>query len=310
MKNPLKIYTPKIFSKINKLIPFQNYSISYFKGGYESFGNNIQQIALGIIFCNINGYNFYLSNHPYITDFKVINNPLSDRFSFFKKKYRFYYFDKPATDFLKRKDYFNNKENDFPISEQEKQIYNDKIHQVVQKYIRPNLHIHEENELSKDTLVIHIRSSDVFDNDWHSMYVQNPLSYFLMLIDKYEKIVIVTKDLKNPVIEKLSELENIEIKSSNFKDDLNIMMNAKNLASSGVGTFVIAAALLSVEIKKYYCSQYYLSEHLNPTMIKNVEINSFNIDDYIEIGNFKKSEKNLEKLLSEKIKVTKDTEYE
>ena len=83
--NVLEKYEPKFFSIINKYIIFNNYSISYFKGGFESFGNNIQQIANAIIYCNLHGYNFYLKNHPYINDFKVINDRRSNLFSFLKK---------------------------------------------------------------------------------------------------------------------------------------------------------------------------------------------------------------------------------
>ena len=83
-------YIPKIYFKINKFIFTKNYQISYFKGGFESFGNNIQQIALGILYCNLNNYNFYLKGHPYINDFKVVNNSFYDRLSFLNKRYRFF----------------------------------------------------------------------------------------------------------------------------------------------------------------------------------------------------------------------------
>ena len=87
--NKFKKYLPNLHFKLNKYIPFQNYSINYFKGGYESFGNNIQQIAIGIIYCNLNGYNFYLKKHPYIRDIKIINNNFSNIFSFLKKNIDF-----------------------------------------------------------------------------------------------------------------------------------------------------------------------------------------------------------------------------
>jgi len=56
MKNPLKIYTPKIFSKINKLIPFQTTRLATLKGDMNLL-EHIQQIAL-VYILHINGYNF------------------------------------------------------------------------------------------------------------------------------------------------------------------------------------------------------------------------------------------------------------
>lgn len=301
--NKFKKYLPNLHFKLNKYIPFQNYSINYFKGGYESFGNNIQQIAIGIIYCNLNGYNFYLKKHPYIRDIKIINNNFSNIFSFFKKKYRFFYFDKEVTDFFNRNDYLNKNENDFPISEFEKEIYINNIHQTVKKFVQPNLNFKTEISIPKETLVIHIRSGDVFEKDWHSMYVQNPLSYFEKLIDQFEKIIIVSSDDKNPVINELKKNKKIIFKSSNFIDDLNILLNAEHLASSGVGTFVISAVFLSSKIKKFYCSQYYLTEHLNPEMINEIEVKKLKVDDYIDIGEFKKNDENLKKILSTNINV-------
>ena len=82
--NKLKKYLPHLHFKLNKYIPFQNYSINYFKGGYESFGNNIQQIAIGIIYCNLNGYNFYLKKHPYILRNK---NDINKFMTIYKQEY-------------------------------------------------------------------------------------------------------------------------------------------------------------------------------------------------------------------------------
>ena len=96
-------------------------------------------------------------------------------------------------------------------------------------------------------------------------------------------------------------LKKIEIifKSSNFIDDLNILLNAEHLASSGVGTFVISAVFLSSKIKKFYCSQYYLTEHLNPEMINEIEVKKLKVDDYIDIGEFKKNDENLKRFFQQ-----------
>jgi hypothetical protein len=40
-----------------------------------------------------------------------------------------------------------------------------------------------------------------------------------------------------------------------------------HLASSGVGTFALAAALLSERLKVIHCTDLYQTEHLNPRML-------------------------------------------
>ena len=45
-------------------------------------------------------------------------------------------------------------------------------------------------------------------------------------------------------------------------EDFNILLNAKNLATSGVGTFSIAAALASKNLKNFYYSNLFFLHHL------------------------------------------------
>ena len=136
------------------------------------------------------------------------------------------------------------------------------------------------------------------------MYVQNPVSYFEKLIEKFEKVIIVTSDYANPVINILAKYKKVKVLTGTFKEDLNILINAQNLASSGVGTFVVSAAMLSEKIENFFCSQYYLDEHLNPTMLnKEIKVNFFSIKEYIDIGDFIKNEENFNKLTSNKIRV-------
>jgi len=66
-------------------------------------------------------------------------------------------------------------------------------------------------------------------------------------------------------------------------------LNAKHVASSGVGTFAIAAALCSRKIKNFYCSDLHITEHLNYKMLYNtdVTINLMELPNYIGIGEWK-----------------------
>ena len=91
-----------------------------------------------------------------------------------------------------------------------------------------------------------------------------------------------------------------EIISGSLENDANILLNAPNLATSGVSAFPIACALLSQKLENLIVSNIYLNEHLNPKMINKdfVDVERYEIKNYIDIGEFKKNDINLEKLLS------------
>ena len=83
-------------------------------------------------------------------------------------------------------------------------------------------------------------------------YYQNPLIYYLDIIKKFESVIVVTLKKKIILIEHLANIENVKIQSSSLENDFNTIFNAVNLATSGVGTFPIAAALMSENLKKIY----------------------------------------------------------
>ena len=67
----------------------------------------------------------------------------------------------------------------------------------------------------------------------------------------------------------------VTIHSTTLQEDFNILFNAINLATSGVGTFPIAAALLSNKLRNFYYTDLYSDEHLNPKMVTNKRVNHF-----------------------------------
>ena len=94
----------------------------------------------------------------------------------------------------------------------------------------------------------------------------------------YKKVIIVTeKDLKNPIINKLSMSYDIEIQSSSLENDFNTLLNAQNLASSGISTFPIAAALCSKNLKNFYHSSLINRKHLNPELLKHTDAEIHNV---------------------------------
>ena len=270
-----KKYKVTIWKYTNKIIFFKNFSISYF---FSRFGNNLQQIAIGIIYSNLMNGNFYSPEHTYIKKFCVKNNKIHSLFFFFKKFYRFFYF------------YEN---SDLPKKLDEEVVINN-IQPIFKKYIEPNIKFLDNLDLDPNLLVIHVRSGDIFENKKHDYY-QNPINYYRKIINDFEKILVVTSaDKKNPICEFLATHKKVKIQSSTFENDFNTLYNATNLATSGVGTFPIAAAMMSKKLKNFYFSNLYLKEHLNPEMLidKNINTHQFLIDSsytksYKEVTNFK-----------------------
>lgn len=157
-------------------------------------------------------------------------------------------------------------------------------------WIAPFLNIPRNKEpIGDDTIVMHLRSGDNYHRifDPPTNYVPNPLIFYLNLIESFEKCILITEpDDKNPIVHELKKIDKVQIQSSTVAEDFATLMSAKNLALSGVGTFAMAAALCSSEIKNLYTTDLLLTEHLNYTMLFNtdVEVHVMELgDDYIPV---------------------------
>jgi hypothetical protein len=233
---------------------------------YGRLGNNIQQICNGIIFSLISGDGFISPQHELIDTICI---DVEEKLSVTPNRF-FYY---------------NTFNKDFDINLE--YLYSN-IGKVAKKYITPNLKLNAKSAFDDDTLVIHIRSGDIFAHEHNPphQYVPNPLIYYKNLIEFFEKIIVVTEnDDYNPIISELKKCNKVKIQSTTVANDFLTLMRAKNLASSGIGTFAVAAALCSLNIKNFYCSNLYLDEHLNPEMLiktDNVIVNMMELKNYIK----------------------------
>jgi hypothetical protein len=239
------------------------------KSWFGRFGNNIQQISNAIYYCKNREINFYLRDHPLINDFDL-------RFG-------------RDVDIKNRFFYYSGHNKDFDCDEIK---LNKSRRYICREYIYPHLKI-KEIEIPKEYVVIHIRGGDIFGANPHTGYIQNPLSYYKNIVKKFEKAIIVSEDKSNPVVRLLIDEKNVDfVSNGNILDDLSILMSCDNLATSGVGTFSVAAALLSRKIKNLYCSSIFLENHLNPTMLydSDIKVMMSTISDYINIGEWKNSE--------------------
>jgi hypothetical protein len=116
----------------------------------------------------------------------------------------------------------------------------------------------------------------------------------LSLIEEYDKVIVVTEpDNYNPIVEVLKKIEKVNVQSTTIGEDFATLMRAKNLASSGTGTFAVGAALCSSNLQNFYCTDLYLDEHLNPEMlikIENVWVHMMELENYIQIKEWKNNE--------------------
>ena len=124
--------------------------------------------------------------------------------------------------------------------------------------------IKDINKLDEDDLIIHIRSGDIFSTCPNRAYVPPPLSYYINYINKiqHKKIIIISEDKKNPVINKLLQLyKNAEYNKRTLNHDIRIILGATKIIYS-IGTFIPKLLLMSDNIKLLYGSEHSQHEEL------------------------------------------------
>ena len=147
-------------------------------------------------------------------------------------------------------------EIDVPIYQIRTQIRN-----ICKSFIYPHLQT-PRVDVPDDCIVIHVRSGDVFDQRVANpdQYVPAPYDYYRQLLDQFETAIVVTEpDQHNPIVRELGWSPKVTIQSKSVAEDFGTLLSAKNIASSGVGTFAVAAALCSRNIQKFYCTNLHIT---------------------------------------------------
>lgn len=107
--------------------------------------------------------------------------------------------------------------------------------------------------LSNRTLVVHVRSGDIFVGDGANRhYGQPPCNYYLNIIrmKKWDKVIMISEDEGNPCVRIISKVIG-DFKKRSFFLDLAILLNAKNLVLSE-GTIGISIVALSNKTENVY----------------------------------------------------------
>jgi hypothetical protein len=130
---------------------------------------------------------------------------------------------------------------------------------ILKNQIFPLINYQKDTSVGDETLVIHIRSGDIFNGrNVHNTYVQPPLSFYLKIIHEFgfEDILIVTQnDFSNPCITQLKQrFPDLRIQSSSLEKDVSTILSARNLVV-GVSTFSLALGFASHEIRRLYVPQ-------------------------------------------------------
>ena len=162
------------------------------------------------------------------------------------------------------------------------------MERICKVHVAPYLMLPHKPVLGSDTIVMHLRSGDNYHRifDPPTNYIPNPLIFYLNLIESYDKCILITEqDRENPIVHELAKIDKVHIQSSTVEDDFATLMNAENVALSGVGTFAMAAALCSTTLKNLYTTDLLLTEHLNYTMLykTSVDVNVMELDNYLPV---------------------------
>ena len=222
-----------------KLNPFfknsKNISIISWYGG---FGNNLIQIANSIIYSKHFKKNLHIPVHGLLNPLKI--DQLNSHNSIYSIKSTFFII------IFKTKTIRN--------------IISYKLTKFLKNQVFDLIEFYREINLKDNELVIHLRPMVTVENKTykyieHKDYLQNPLNYYLKLIEQYDQTTIVTENIfSNPLLPVLSKYDSVKIQSGTVAEDFNYLLNAKNLVLSTNSTFSITAALMSKNLEKFYYS--------------------------------------------------------
>jgi hypothetical protein len=149
-------------------------------------------------------------------------------------------------------------------------------HRIARSHLLPHLRtpdrIRSRDEM-EGTLVIHLRGGDVANLE-NRYYVTNPLHYYRELSHRHRRALIVTEPgSTHPLLAAVQSLFPVhDVVSGSVAGDFQLLRQAVHLATSGVGTFAVAAALLSERLRHFHCTDVFLIEHLNPRMLDTARV--------------------------------------
>jgi len=165
-----------------------------------------------------------------------------------------------------------------------------------EKYIKNIINLNLDNiEINKNDLFIHIRSGDVFKINPHSYYVQPPLIFYKNIIQNYQKTNIIYEDEKNPCVNELKKLNNVNMLNTDIEQTLREFLKATYLAI-GFGTFGLLLYIMNPNLKKIYMPLYVYEEM--PKGDYGIQVELIDLPNYIKCGEWKSTPEQLDLMIN------------
>ena len=219
-------------------------------------GNNIIQLRNIILVAIYYKFNIEIPEHPFFSEkFIQLNKDTNNDIYIDDEGNNFFYSQK-----IKK---FDNKCFNTNI---------DVMKTILQQIFK--LKIPEDTLNFNDILTIHIRGGDLFYTHPPHQYIPPPFEYYQNIIEdnNYKKIIIISDDNKNPIIQKLQSVyPNILFQMNNLLQDIETILSSKNIVQS-VGTFIPSILLLSKNIKNIYYPSYSIQINETKQYFQNITL--------------------------------------
>lgn len=236
---------------------------------YGRLGNNLSQLINAIYFAKKNKYVFVLSS----TFFKN-GNPIPgphDGLAWFDgpRKHQHKLIDDFIVNFsddisitmetIQHKN-IDSIEQLFYDTDFESEISNVERSTILRTYVHEHFIQTPVSTIDDNTLVIHIRSGDIFNDGAHGFYLQPPYSFYKKIIteNNYTKIHIITEaDLRNPAIQMIcQEHPSTIVQTSDLIHDCSVILQARHFLCNSQGSFGHMLSLMSKNITNLYLPYY------------------------------------------------------
>ena len=214
------------------------------KNWYGRFGNNVTQLINALhIGYHLNQDRIDIPNHNYFksmemggSNSEVISNGTNDFFSSRR----------------------SSKTRELSYPDFSKDVYEVNRERVLET-IRESFKLTPTDlNIGDNDLIIHVRSGDINSSRPHPGFVQPPMDFYSKVIEsrEWDKIYIICEDKRSPVIPHLLEkYDNIIFKINNLNQDMDYILNAKNLCF-GFGSFIPALLIFNEDIGNIYYPEY------------------------------------------------------
>lgn len=248
-------YPPEIYEVIGRNSTAENLGlIGVDINSNGAFENSVLQYVTALQFCIQNGLKYIrVSNSGLIS--------ISERFESFGVTFLPADAELPAEGSFLRGFFFNrsffNLDDRFNNHDEQHQLITGPILRLLENKIRFRSLKKKENSVG-----IHVRSGDIFSTWVHPSYVQPPLAFYQMVINRLKQryaitsVLLVFEDRRNPVIDVLEiwlEKVGLEVRtqSSSVEEDIAALSEQDHLVF-GIGTFGPAVTQLAGECKSVH----------------------------------------------------------